>query len=332
MDHRPLAAVVLAFAMGAASIVGACSSDDPTPAPTGGGTTSGSTRISAAAGGIVADPSGRTSLSIPPGALAKDTDITLAITPKSSSALVEISDFGPDGLTFLKPATLSIKGDAALAPSGKSLAIAVGEGAEFKPIEGSTYANGAATASITHFSKYTLVAVGGAPIGDAGPIGDGAAEAGTDASTSGGITQPASGKAVINAAFAGASMDYSGSAAPFTGVESEGTAGSSVGAARWSSADGVTAPVRRVFIQLQDIPALEAGKTYTATKTPGTSGTSIRYGQGQGWICDGSINVTAVGANNKQFSFTFATTSCTVEVPPAVGSMTISGEGKATHF
>ncbi len=310
--------------------MGACSSDDPTPA--GGGTTSASTRISAAAGGTVTGPGGQTSLSIPPGALAQDTDITLAITPKSSSAVVEISDFGPDGLKFLKPATLSIKGDAALAPAGKSLAVAVGEGADFKPIEGSTYANGAATASITHFSRYTLVAVGGAPIGDAAPMSDGAAESGTDASTSGGIAQPAPGKAVFKVAFAGASGDYSGKSSPFTGVESEGTAGSGVGAARWSSADGVTAPVRRVLVQLADIPALEAGKTYTATKTPSTSGTAIRYSEGASWICDGSITVTAVSANNKQFAFTFTTTSCTVESPPALGSMTVSGEGKATHF
>ncbi len=69
----------------------------------GGGTSGGSTagtRISAAAGGTVADPSGKTSLVIPPGALAQDTDITLAILPKSGNAVTEISELGPNGLTF----------------------------------------------------------------------------------------------------------------------------------------------------------------------------------------------------------------------------------------
>lgn len=144
-------------------IVVACSSDDSAtnPGTTPGTSTTTTVRITAATGGTVADPSGKTSLAIPPGALEKDTDITLAILPKTGSAVVDISEFGPDGLKFLKPATLTIKADATLAPEGKSLALAVNEGADFRALEDSSFANGTATASIMHFSRYTVVIVDG---------------------------------------------------------------------------------------------------------------------------------------------------------------------------
>ena len=139
--HR-FALSLIVLACGGAAVVLACSSSDSGSSGTTSSTTT-TVHVSAAAGGTVADPSGKTTLTIPPGALAKDTDITLAITPKSGSAVVDVSEFGPDGLQFLKPVALTIKGDAALAPAGKSLALAVNDGADFKAIEGSTYANGA---------------------------------------------------------------------------------------------------------------------------------------------------------------------------------------------
>ena len=195
-QHRFLGSL-LVLAAASACVVAACSTEAvPTPsgdAGTSDGSTSG-TRITAAAGGTVADPSGRTSLVIPAGALAQDTDITLAILPKSQSAVVEISDFGPDGLKVLKPAALTIKGDATLAPSGK-LALALDEGAGFKEIPGSTYANGAASGPITHFSKYSLVPAGGAP--DLG--------------------EPAPGKTKTAATFSDAVNGYNGGTAAYTG-------------------------------------------------------------------------------------------------------------------
>jgi hypothetical protein len=152
---------LLILCVGSTGIIMACSSDDT--AGGGGTTTSGTTtvRVTAAAGGTVADPSGKTSLTIPPGALAADTDITLTLTPAANGALVDVSELGPDGLTFLKPVTLSIKADASLAPADKALAIAVLEGGAFKALEGSTYANGAASAPIMHFSKYSIIQVNG---------------------------------------------------------------------------------------------------------------------------------------------------------------------------
>jgi hypothetical protein len=154
------------LALGSTGVIVACSSDD-TPSGGGGGdagptsSTTTTVHITAAAGGTVADPGGKTSLVIPPGALAKDTDITLALTPAANGAVVEVSEFGPDGLTFLKPVALTIKADAALATTGKALALAVLENGAFKALEGSMYAGGAATASIMHFSKYSIILVDG---------------------------------------------------------------------------------------------------------------------------------------------------------------------------
>ena len=162
MKRHRFALSFCALVLGAcgAAIVVACSSDSSSSS---GGTTSSTTtvRVTAAAGGVVADPSGKTTLNIPPGALEKDTDITLTIQPASAGAVVDVSEFGPDGLKFLKPVALSIKGDAALAPQGKSLALATLDGAAFKAIDGSSYAGGAASGSIMHFSKYSIVVVDG---------------------------------------------------------------------------------------------------------------------------------------------------------------------------
>ena len=161
--HRLLASLVILVASSTGVIV-ACSSDEST---TPAGTTSSSTttvHVSAAAGGTVADPSGKTTLTIPPGALAADTDITLALKPAANGAVVDITEFGPDGLTFLKPVTLAIKADAALAPKDKALSVAMLEGGAFKAVTGSTYANGVATAAIMHFSQYSVVVIDGVAV------------------------------------------------------------------------------------------------------------------------------------------------------------------------
>lgn len=162
MKRHRFALSFCALVLGAcgAAIVVACSSDSSSSS-SGAASSTTTVHISAAAGGVVSDPSGKTTLNIPPGALEKDTDITLTIQPASAGAVVDVSEFGPDGLKFLKPVALSIKGDATLAPQGKSLALATLEGAAFKAIQGSTYASGAASGSITHFSKYSVVIVDG---------------------------------------------------------------------------------------------------------------------------------------------------------------------------
>jgi hypothetical protein len=43
---------------------------------------------------------------VPAGALAQDTTITLDLPTDPTTALYVLVDFGPDGLEFLKPATI----------------------------------------------------------------------------------------------------------------------------------------------------------------------------------------------------------------------------------
>jgi hypothetical protein len=162
MNRSRLLASLLVLVTASTAVIVACSSDESTtPAATNPSSTTTTVHVSAAAGGTVADPSGKTTLTIPAGALAADTDITLSLKPAANGAVVDISEFGPDGLTFLKPVTLAIKADAALAPQGKSLSVATLEGGAFKAVTGSTYAAGVATASISHFSSYSIVVIDG---------------------------------------------------------------------------------------------------------------------------------------------------------------------------
>ncbi len=113
------------------------------------------------AGRTVSDKSGKATLVIPPGALAADTDISLAVAPAANGSAGDVYDFGPDGLQFLKPATLSLKGDGITLAQGQVAAIGLLEGTAFKKLEGSTFANGVATASVMHFTKYAIIIVDG---------------------------------------------------------------------------------------------------------------------------------------------------------------------------
>jgi hypothetical protein len=134
----------------------ACSSS---PSDTGAGGSPAvktTTHISAAEGGTVKAEDG-TSLVIPPGALEADADITLAVGAASNGAKSSVYTFGPDGLKFTKPATLSIKTAGLTAPSGQALALAVLDGTTWTPLDGSMVASDAVSAPILHFSQYAII-------------------------------------------------------------------------------------------------------------------------------------------------------------------------------
>lgn len=150
--HRITSLSLILFA--SLGTIAACSSDSEEPGPVN--VTPSGTRIAAATGGTVSDADGIVTLTIPKGALAEDTDISLAVSPASAETVSGIFDFGPDGLTFLAKATLSVKVDAA-SIADKDVAIALETNGKFVPLEGSTYANGVVTAPIEHFSKFSVV-------------------------------------------------------------------------------------------------------------------------------------------------------------------------------
>jgi len=154
--------VVTAFLLGTAGVSAlvACSSDSTSSTSS---TTSDTVtvRVTAAAGGTVSDPGGKATLAIPPGALEKDTDITLKVSAAANGSAGSVLDFGPDGLKFLKPATLTVKADGVTVPDGKTVSVAIFENGAWKPLDGSKFANGVATAEVQHFTMYSIVIVDG---------------------------------------------------------------------------------------------------------------------------------------------------------------------------
>jgi hypothetical protein len=150
--------------------------------------------------------------------------------------------------------------------------------------------------------------------------------------TSDDIPTPASGKAIFRATFVDVSEDFNGGGEePFAGVESAGSAVSALNAARWASADEAEVGTGH-YIQIRvDELWPQVGMTYAAAKGAGVEETALSYGRYDtgAWNCDGSITITALDGST--YSFTFESTSCTATGAPAMGSVNIIGEGRATH-
>jgi hypothetical protein len=78
-----------------------------------------SQQVSAAQGGTVTSPSGGLTLSIPPGALEKNTTVTIdELPPGEGAVLGPTYQLGPEGLKFLKPATLTFRFKPGDTPEG----------------------------------------------------------------------------------------------------------------------------------------------------------------------------------------------------------------------
>ncbi|HVY46914.1 MAG TPA: hypothetical protein VHB21_13595 [Minicystis sp.] len=144
----------------------------------GGGTTVAGEHdealISAAKGGTIHGTG--VSATIPPGALAKDTTITIDVKDKSTypdagSIAVDVYDFGPNGTQFSKPVSMTIDLGGATPPKGKTPVIAYFDGKAWQPLAGSTLAGGKVTATTTHFTPFTIVWSNGVQTGGGcGPL------------------------------------------------------------------------------------------------------------------------------------------------------------------
>jgi hypothetical protein len=295
----------------------ACSSDDNSGPAT---STPSTTRITAAAGGTVTDPRRNTSLVIPPGALAKDTDITLTILPKSGNAVVEISEFGPDGLTFLKPATLSIKAAASLAPVGQSLILGVKEGGEFKALPGSSYANGVGTGPLTHFSQYSFFLGGGSG-------SDGGVDSGVDG---GGGGAPAPGSATMEATLSDPVNNYNGTdVSAFHGLEAESNAEATTKGVGFDTSTANGVPLRRgLFIHVPGVPV--EGMTYTVANNP-ISNNYARFQENHGltakvWSCPGPVTFDSITGKLYKFHYVLRCTNPGIG-GAGTGGITVTGTG-----
>jgi len=119
--------------------------------------------LKAADGGDVAIADAGVKLSVPPGALAKDTKITAAVVskkdlPEASGLAGNVVEFGPDGLEFLKPVSLELDLAGATIPDDATVSLAWLDTKtnEWMDLPGSAMANGKVTAETTHFTTFAI--------------------------------------------------------------------------------------------------------------------------------------------------------------------------------
>jgi hypothetical protein len=135
----------------------ACSGDP-------GGTTAPTAKdISAAKGGTVSDEDHTAVLTIPAGALAADTQITLTVGAKTKDTATGVFAFGPAATAFETPATLSISTDGVTVPSGKKAVLAVQDGASWTEAPGSAEGSGSVEAPLSLLGTFSAIFVDEGP-------------------------------------------------------------------------------------------------------------------------------------------------------------------------
>jgi len=157
------------MAMGTLAVVmaltwAACDSGDDGSEPKTAAGDDVAQTVTAAAGGTVESPSGDAALVIPAGALPEDTEITIkgldgAGLPSPADLGGAAYEFGPDGLQFTVPVTLSLT-LADKVPSEKKAVLAVLDGDKWVEVTGSGEKDGVVSGAVTHFSTYVILFVG----------------------------------------------------------------------------------------------------------------------------------------------------------------------------
>jgi len=127
-----------------------------TPDPDEGKTFKGS--VVATDGGAVATDSGSAEVEIPADAMAEDTEVTIKVEAATGEAQSSIYDFGPDGLTFLAPVTISIKFDGDPGTDRKAVLAWLDDGV-WTEVENSMLEAGVVSGKVSHFSKFTIIFV-----------------------------------------------------------------------------------------------------------------------------------------------------------------------------
>lgn len=139
---------------------GGASATGGSASPATGGSATATTNIKAADGGtITADG---LKLTIPPGALMADTNITVGVSdgaalPGASTLVAKVYELGPTGTMFLKPVALTIDFDTTKLVSPKVATVAFLEGQAWVALAGSFTTGAKATATTTHFTPFSVV-------------------------------------------------------------------------------------------------------------------------------------------------------------------------------
>jgi hypothetical protein len=126
-------------------------------------------KISADEGGEL--ETGGVALSIPGGALAEDTMITIDPLerdglPKLDVVASKVFDFGPDGTTFSEPVAITVDFDAARTPKGMTAKMAFLDGDDWHVLDDSTVDGNEVTGETTHFTPYAVIFVAEQSAGD----------------------------------------------------------------------------------------------------------------------------------------------------------------------
>jgi len=115
-------------------------------------------------GGSLEAPNGEATLVIPGGALDNPTTVTCAVLGPTSDTASVIYDFGPDGLAFQTPATLTIQYKGPVPPPGGKKAVLAWydeKASQWVDIAGSTLQVGSGvnlvTGQVEHFTRFAIV-------------------------------------------------------------------------------------------------------------------------------------------------------------------------------
>lgn len=94
-------------------------------------------------------------MDVPPGALARDTYVTIDLPTTTREADYVVADFGPDGLTFRKKVgiTLPLRGVDLKAVDLSTVKVWFWDGSAWKQPRGSA-SSGSVGARVPHFSPY----------------------------------------------------------------------------------------------------------------------------------------------------------------------------------
>jgi len=171
---RVFGLAVAALAVGCGDDKGGGANKD-TESADGGSKPAESAMIDAAKGGKVSYES--VAVDIPAGALAKDTEITVAVVdsaklPDAKQLVGDVYDLGPDGTQFAKPVKLTFDVAGAKFAENEVPTLAFLSKNTWTFLDDSQFKDGKVIATTTHFTPFGVVKRIAKPAEDAGPGAD----------------------------------------------------------------------------------------------------------------------------------------------------------------
>jgi hypothetical protein len=209
--------------------------------------------VTATGGGLASTPNGKFKVQVPPGAVYKDTTITIQqIDSPGGDQIGPVYEVGPTGTMFLKQVTLafSFSGLPLNGADPTTLHVATYSGGKWVPVTSQVdRASSIVTGQITHLSKWTLIVytdvVPPEPDASTGDMDAGAdvgsgggGEAGSSAGADGGASDAAAGAGGKAGAGAGGQSGGAGGAGGKAGAGGGGQSGGAGGGGQGGATGG----------------------------------------------------------------------------------------------